>query len=875
MSVAPGAWPELRALLERAFDATAEACAEMLADLERTDPGRALELEALLRGDRVEASILDAGASLGLLGLDENGSPGGDDALAAGFATGQLRGALGRGEQVLSHYLIGNRLGAGGMGEVFLARDLALGRAAAVKVLTRSLAPDARARLLREGEASARLQHPGIATFYEAGEAAGIVFLAMEYVPGETLRERLRRGPLAEPEAVLVVSCLLEALVHAHAAGVLHRDIKPENVMITGGGAAKLLDFGIARVIGWEERDPGAPTAIALTGASGVVGTIGYMSPEQLEGRQLDERSDLFSLGAVLFEALAGRPAFPGETAAMRIAAILRADPPLTAVPEITPEMRGFLARALGRERARRYPSAAAMLAELRAISSGDFVGSLPDSLTVVDFRNLSRDPDDDWIGSGIAESLRSDLLRIPGLSVVARERLLELRAGRQRTAGEAEELELGRLLGCRWVVSGSYQRVGRRLRITSSLIEVATGDTVASEKVDGVLDDIFRLQDQLAVATEQRLRRGDGALERRTVPRLDAFERHARGRRLFLQLEKGSLDQAQELYELAVGLDSGYAPALAGLAAVHAMRFTFTTDTRELGAAADYARRAIEADPELVEPRIWLGYALLRQGRFDDGLEQERRAMELDPAAVLAPYFAGCCAALPGRHAEGLVLFQRTLEMEPRHGWAWLGLGWAHLELGSGAEARWCLERAVELERLRSPHPTAGVSGYLGECLRRLGDLAGARQRCLEGLEAVERSDNMYRDTFRAFCLCALGRTALAQRDEAAAHAAFAQAVTHLRGRRRALGGGHLLVQALAGLAQSGAGGGPFEEALGLFRSRPGYDFSLMWACSDGVTLLDLARAAAALGRGAESLVLLAEARRAGSKEAAALDAP
>ena len=161
-----------------------------------------------------------------------------------------------------------------------------------------------------------------------------------------------------------------------------------------------------------------------------------------------------------------------------------------------------------------------------------------------------------------------------------------------------------------------------------------------------------FRLQDQLSAATAQKLRRGGEPLAPRPSPKLDAYERHARGRRFFLQLEKGSFDQARQFYEQAIGADSGYAPALAGLAAVHAMRFTFTTDPQELEAAVGYARRAIAADPELAEPRVWLGYALLRQGKFDEGLEQERKAMELDPSAVFAPYFGACCAALPGDYA-------------------------------------------------------------------------------------------------------------------------------------------------------------------------------------------------------------------------------
>ena len=226
---------------------------------------------------------------------------------------------------------------------------------------------------------------------------------------------------------------------------------------------------------------------------------------------------------------------------------------------------------------------------------------------------------------------------------------------------------------------------------------------------------------------------------------------------------------------------------------------------------------------------------------------------MKLDPTAVFAPYFGAVALAFAGRYAEARPLFQRTLEIEPRHGWALLGLGFTHLELGSTAEAVWCLEQAVEVERLRASH-TAGVAGSLGECLRRAGDLEGARARCLEGLEAVEKSDSMYRDTFRAACLVSLGRTALAQGDAAAAKTAFAQAVSHLRGRPRALAGGYLLVQALAGLARAGEGSGPYEEAVRLYRERPSHDFSFMWVGTDDATLLELSRAAAAVGRPAEA---------------------
>jgi TolB-like protein/tetratricopeptide (TPR) repeat protein len=748
------------------------------------------------------------------------------------------------------------------MGEVFLARDLALGRMAAVKVLASTLSAEARARLVREAEASARLQHPAIATFFEAGESDGVAFLAMEFVSGETLRDRLRSGALPFPQALSLTASLLEALVHAHAAGVIHRDIKPENVMVTADNLGKLLDFGIAVVRGGMPASEDA-TEAALTAPGSVIGTLGYMSPEQLRGQPLDERSDLFSLGAVLYEAIEGRPAFPGETSADRIAAILAADAPPPAAPGVPPETRVVLGRALARDPERRYPTAAAFLAELRALGSGELVASLPDTLAIADFRNLSRNPDDDWIGSGFAESLAADLARLPGLTLVPREKVRSALA-----AGDGADSAVGRVLGCRWVLSGAYQRAGRRLRVTSQLADGMTGETVASEKIDGDLDEMFAMQDRVSAAAADRLRPGGAAPAARAAPRIDVFERHARGRRFFHRLEKGTLEQARSLFEEAAAVDPSYAPALAGLAAVHAMRFPFQTDPQELELSESYARRAIAADPDLAEPRIWLGYSLSRQGRDEEAFAQESRAMELEPTSVYAFYFGGFCAGRLGRRDEGVRLFQRAVELDPRHAFGWLALGWTHLDLGRVPEARWCLEKAVAVEGEATSGPTSGVAGYLGECLRRSGELDAARAACLRGLEAVERSDNMYRDTFRGVCLCALGRTALEQRDTEAAHAAFNQAVAHLRGRPRALGGGHLLVQALAGLARLD-GERPLAEALELFTRRERHDFSFMWACSDDVTLLELSRAAAVVGRRSDAATLLEKAVAAGSQEA------
>jgi len=731
------------------------------------------------------------------------------------------------------------------MGEVYLARDMAPGRAAALKVLPKNLDASLKPRLLREGEASARLQHPAIATFYESGESDGVAFIAMEYVSGQTLRDRLMEGPLPVREAVSMTAWLLEALSHAHAAGILHRDIKPENVMLTSESSAKLLDFGIAKV--FAPADPEEATGTALTSAGEVLGTVGYMSPEQLKGLPLDAQSDLFSLGAVFYEALSGERAFPGRTAGERIAAILTRDPAPLAGADLPPELRAVLSRALAREASLRYPSAASFLSDLRRSTAGEFVAALPDTLAVMDFENLSRNPEDDWIGSGIAESVSAELARVPGLSVVAREKALKVKKALSATS---DALDLGHALGCRWVLSGSYQRMGPALRLTSRLSEVATGHVVSSEKLDGKLDEIFQMQDRLASSTAAVLDLALPAAAPSGVRNLDAYEAYARGSRFFHQLAKGTFEQARELFEEAIAADAGHAPALAGLSAVHAMRFTFTTDPSELEKSVDYARRSIAADGRLGEPHIWLGYSLWRLWNVEEAFEEERKAMELDPANPFGPYFAGWCRLSTDRADEAIPFFASAVEADAQHGWSWLGLGVSHMALGHLAEARWSLEQAVALERKHPQSPTAGVSGYLGECLRRAGEPDAARTRCLEGLEAVEKSDHMYRDTFRAICLCVLGRAALDGEDLSAGRAAFTQTVAHLRGRPRALGGGQLLVQALAGLSRAGDGAGHFEEALRLFEDRRGFDFSYLWLCSDDESLSQLSLAAAALGR-------------------------
>lgn len=391
---------------------------------------------------------------------------------------------------------------------------------------------------------------------------------------------------------------------------------------------------------------------------------------------------------------------------------------------------------------------------------------------------------------------------------------------------------------------------MGPSLRVFMQITHAPTEEIAATEKLDGRMDDIFAMQDRLSAKAAEALRLGDraGGAQARSAPALGAYEYCTRGRQSWATLTKGGFDRAEELYLEAVRLEPDYPDALAGLASVHDMRFPFTTDRSELEKARDFARRAVELAPEHAEAHIWLGYALWRLQGSDDPLPLLQRAAVLNPENSYSPYFCGCILCSRDDYAGAVPHFQRAVELAPGHGFAWVSLGVCHTQLGHLPEAEWSFLRGVEIER-SGVHATAGAAGYLGECLRRQGRLEEARAQCLAGLEAVERSDHMYRDTFRAMCLNTLGRAALDQGDHEAALAAFRQSELHLGGRPRTLAGGWFLCQALAGIASALGPGPDGEESLrrarDLFEKRNRSDWSFFFGGGRDAAVMDLARAA------------------------------
>ncbi|HVR11153.1 MAG TPA: serine/threonine-protein kinase, partial [Thermoanaerobaculia bacterium] len=427
----------------------------------------------------------------------------------------------------VSHYRILEHLGQGGMGEVYLAEDTRLNRPVALKML-RGGQRDERvfADLLYEARAASALNHPNIAVIYEvdqapAGDGGGVLsFIAMEFVAGETLAQYARRRAPDLDDVLDLVSQVAQALAAAHERGVVHRDVKPGNVMVGEGLRVKVLDFGLARRLAPQD----ATTLTWVDGgdrhaAGALLGTVLYMSPEQALGREVDARSDIFSLGAVFYELLAGHPPFAGDSAAEVFDGLLhREPPPLPAGSDPRLErLAPILRRMLARDRDARYADLGEMLRDLEAVRRNAEAAPKPllvaaPSVAVLGFANITRNPEDDWLGTGLAETVTADMKQIPGLAVVSHDRIQEALRRLGAPAGETDErlaVRVGQQLGARWILSGGFQRVGESVRVTARLGEAATGNVLRTVKADGQFSEIFALQDRIADELAAGLRAG------------------------------------------------------------------------------------------------------------------------------------------------------------------------------------------------------------------------------------------------------------------------------------------------------------------------------------------------------------------------------
>jgi serine/threonine protein kinase/Tfp pilus assembly protein PilF len=572
----------------------------------------------------------------------------------------------------ISHYKILEKLGEGGMGVVYKAQDTKLDRIVALKFLPKHLLCDAEAksRFAQEAKAASALNHTNITTIYEIDEVEGECFICMEYVEGKSVKELIKEKNLSIEEILNIAIQIAEGLNAAHGKGIVHRDVKSDNIMLTDEGLVKIMDFGLAKLKGVSK----------LTKTGTTLGTMQYMSPEQAQGIEVDQRSDVFSFGVVLYEMITGRLPFKGEHEAAILYSIVNETPePLARYKANIPEeLQRIVDKAMEKNREERYQHADDMLADLRKlkrqvesiISKEDLSAKKPQpSIAVLPFVNMSPDPENEYFSDGLAEEIINALSKLEGLHVVARTSAFRFR-------GKSLDIrEIGKQLNVSTVLEGSVRKAGNKLRVTAQLINVADGYHLWSERYDRELEDVFVIQDEISLAIVDKLKvklLGDEKekMLKRYTQNLEAYDLYLKGRYHWNRRTPEALKKAMVHFEQVIQKDPNYALAYTGLADCYSMlaQVYVLTPKEAFSKAKALAQKALEIDETLAEAHTSLAFAL---SSFDwdwGGAEREfRKAIELNPNYATAhQWFALGLLVNLGRTSEAIEEIKKALELDP-----------------------------------------------------------------------------------------------------------------------------------------------------------------------------------------------------------------
>ena len=680
----PERWQAIEELYHSASDLPDEQRTSYLNRACGGDHNLLREIEALLRHGSRPRSVLDTPAIAIMAKAIAQ-----DEFLSS---TPFLKG------KAISHYRIVAAIGRGGMGVIYEAEDLKLGRHVALKLLPGYLAHDPQAlqRFEREARAASALNHPNICTVYEIDESEGLHFIAIELLHGETLKQRMTREPIPLREILEIALDICDALEAAHSAGIIHRDIKPANIFLTRRGPVKVLDFGVAKRVGEEfvERTsnlsvPQTPNAdYELTSPGAALGTAAYMSPEQAGGQPVDTRSDIFSLGAVLYEMTTRQLPFSAKATVDIIQAIQKETPRAVEElnPHVPPELIRIISKAMQNERSLRYQHAAEMRASLLALQSrletrgskrkavlvpaliavlialvatasfrvphirdwilGKSSAGMPQeikSLAVLPFENLTGDSSQEFFVDGMTDALTTNLAQIGSLRVISRTSAMRYK-GTHKTLPE-----IARELNVNAVVEGSVVRSRDRVRVSAQLVDVTTDQNLWAHDYDRNLLDVLQLQNELATAVAREVA---GRLTPREQARLrsgqavkpEVYEAYLKGRYFSNRPMEEGLKKGVAYFQEAIRLDPDYAPAYSGLADAYSfLGFAGPETDAQRQLAIEAAKKAISLDDSLAEAHASLGWVLHRHMQDWSGAEKEyRRAIELDPNSAIAHQFYG-----------------------------------------------------------------------------------------------------------------------------------------------------------------------------------------------------------------------------------------
>ena len=614
----------------------------------------------------------------------------------------------------LGHYRILEKIGAGGMGEVYRARDEHLDREVAIKVLPEGTwaNEEARRNFRQEALNLSKLNHPNIATVHDFDCYQETDFLVTEYVPGISLNEQLAKCPLSEREILQLGTQLAEGMAAAHGRGIVHRDLKTGNLRVTPDGRLKILDFGLARPLAAVGQT--SSTASTSDGPA-LSGTLAYMPPEQLRGEVTDVRSDIYSMGVVLYEMATGRQPFEAALTTTLVDAALHVSPlpPGRLRPDLSTALEQVIVKCLEKEPSHRYQSALELLTDLRRAGRAS---TTEKSLAVLYFENLGGEKEDEYFRDGITEDITTELSKIKELRVFSRSAVLAFR-DKPLTA-----TQVGQQLNALYLLEGSLRRAAGRLRITAKLVETHSGHCIWAEKYDRTLQDVFAIQDEIATNIARELQVVLTQSEKEAIAKIPtadvrAYDFYLRGRQFFHQFRRKGFDFAREMFAKAIEIDPGYARAYSGIADCSAfLYFYWDSSSANLEQADQASRRALELDPDLAEVHASRVLTASMKKNYEEAERELRTAMRLGPRLFEPYYFYARNCYAQGKLEDAVVWFEQASKVSPEDYQAPMLLASALNGLGLKAEARAAYRRGLAAaEKHLELHPGDSRALYLG----------------------------------------------------------------------------------------------------------------------------------------------------------------